>query len=369
MRRTLRPATCLAALVLSLILGSCASSQAASAREVATACSPADPEHADRKWELWTSGTVLRGANVYQQDERRSGNGRPFGPVYVMGDFKALRAARANYVNFSVPGIFHVRGSPAWPEMVAHLDNLVSWAKAAGLFIVISVRTGPGRGEGDITDDPVKDRTVFTSARQQAAWVEMWKQIATRYGADEHIVGFDLMVEPHDVPRATWRKFAQQMVDGIRCVDPVTPILVSPAGDWGTASDLDGWTPLAGERIVYAVHQYEPRSFTHDTAQTYSPEDLEAAFRLMGDWLSKYPGQRLTVNEFGANKDKTLAGRFLADELARLERLGVNHAAWLWEVGNTSDPSYAAEFDFKRSPAVMRVFADNWGLNTVFPPP
>lgn len=366
----LRSSACLAAFLLGSLPSGCGSWQAIPSSEIAQAGSSAATVHVNPKWALWTNGTLLRGANVYQQDERRAGTGRLFGPRFESTDFAALCSTRANYINFSVPGIFHVRGNPAWPEMVAHLDTFVTWAKAANLFVVISVRTGPGRGEGDITeDDPVKDRTVFDNTSQQAAWVEMWKQIATRYGAEKNVVGFDLMVEPHDVDRAKWRAFAQRMIDGIRSVDSNTPILVSPAGDWGAASALSGWEPLSGESIVYTVHQYEPYNFTHEDAPDYSRAELEAAYRMIRNWLSGHPGQRIVVNEFGANKDKPRAASFLADELLLLEQAGVNHAAWLWEVSNTADSSYAGDFDFKRSALAMAAFRDNWRLNTVFPSP
>jgi hypothetical protein len=323
------------------------------------------------KWNLWTNGTVLRGANVYQQDESLNDIGGRFGPHLVREDLRALRSAGANYVNFSVPGIFHVKSNGPWPEMAAHLETMVSWARAENLFVVISVRTGPGRGEGDITPDEggLKDRSVFNDTLKQAAWAEMWKQIARRYGAEPHVVGFDLMVEPHDVPRAEWRAFAQRMVDSIRSVDSVTPILVSPAEDWGTVSDLVGWTPINGQRIVYTVHQYEPRRYTHGRARSYSHAALAELYRQMRTWLTHNPGQRLAVNEFGVKKHKPHADQFLVDQLRLLEQLGVNHAAWLWEVSDTTDPSYAPQFDFKRVPAQMQAFRDNWRRNTVFPPP
>jgi hypothetical protein len=143
---------------------------------------------------------------------------------------------------------------------------------------------------------------------------------------------------------------------------------VSPA-DWGVVRSLTGWTPLRGQKVLYTVHQYEPFAYTHEGARRYSTRDLDTLYAAMQRWLSQNPGEHLAVNEFGVKRHKPRASRFLEQQLERLEALGVNHAAWLWEVSDTSAPSYAPEFDFKRERAQLRAFTDNWRNNTIFPPP
>lgn len=328
--------------------------------------SPARSDSPGSKWGLWSQGTALRGANVYQQDESRSDKGGDFGPNLVLDDLQNLADAGANYVNFSIPGTYHVKTNTQWPQMIAHLDNMVQWAKEAGLYVVISARTGPGRGEGDITEDGLMNKTVYNNASQQKAWVSMWQQIAKRYGSQGHVVGLDLMVEPHDVSRAKWRSFAQKMIDGIRSVDSQIPILVSP-GDWGGADSLDGWNPLRGNNLVYTVHQYEPFTYTHEESASYSPSDLSDQFATMKQWMAEHPGQPLAVNEFGVKKHKKGADRFLVQELQLLEQLGANHAAWLWEVSDTDAPSFAPQFDFKQNAKQLAAFKNNWRKNAVRP--
>jgi len=194
----------------------------------------------------------------------------------------------------------------------------------------------------------------------------MWKEIATRYRDDENVIGFDIMVEPHGVDSSVWKPFARAMVGGIRAVDPVTPILVSPAGEYGDVAALLEWIPLQGEKILYTVHQYEPQNYTHGDSQTYDRAELKSVYDSMAVWLAQNPGQRLAVNEFGVNRSKPRAARFLCEQLNLLESLGVNHAAWLWE-GSTTDASYDSTMDFRRIPAQMLVFRVNWKENTVFP--
>ncbi|HHH10573.1 MAG TPA: hypothetical protein ENK23_00645, partial [Sorangium sp.] len=120
---------------------------------------------------------------MYQQDEGRDdgASAAGFGPPLVQADLVALRQAGANMVVFSVPGTYHVLTTEPWPAMQAHLTKLVDWAQQADLYTVIAFRTGPGRGEGDITDDGLKDRSVYTNAAQQQAWVQMWRSTAMQF--------------------------------------------------------------------------------------------------------------------------------------------------------------------------------------------
>ena len=60
------------------------------------------------KFDLWKSGTCLRGANIWQKrvkTDEGMGDG-PVGPPYTQEDFCKLADWGANYVNISHPGIF-----------------------------------------------------------------------------------------------------------------------------------------------------------------------------------------------------------------------------------------------------------------------
>lgn len=109
------------------------------------------------KWSLWAGGTQLRGANIYQRriflklDGGEYMGPGPFGPPFEQADFDNLAALGANYVNFSVAGLYTME--PPYEiddEAVAHLDRLLEMAAQAHLYAVISFRTGPGRSEFSI---------------------------------------------------------------------------------------------------------------------------------------------------------------------------------------------------------------------------
>ncbi len=321
-------------------------------------------------WTLWTGGPQLRGANFYQQDEGRDdgASNTGFGPLAQQSDFDALRAAGANLVVLSVPGTWRVQQVQPWPEMQAHLGWLIDAAEAADLFVVIAFRTGPGRGEGDITNDGLPDHSVYYDATQRAGWVDMWVETALEYADRPHVLGYDLMVEPHDHTPDSWASLAQELVDGIRTVDTETPILVSP-GDWGGAEALGNFFPLAdpSERLVYTVHQYEPYYFTHGT-QTLSSaqldDELADLYGIVEGWASTHDVP-VTVNEMGLVVDnmKSNSLHFLEEQNAYLEQLSSGHAVWHWEVA--TDGYYAA--DIQSDAGVLALWQDNWDQNSAWP--
>jgi hypothetical protein len=64
------------------------------------------------KWTLWTDGTQLRGANIWQRVVVPELDGDEFlgdgyvGPPFTQADFDRLAALGANYINLSHPGLF-----------------------------------------------------------------------------------------------------------------------------------------------------------------------------------------------------------------------------------------------------------------------
>ena len=106
------------------------------------------------KYALWAGNTALRGANVYQRRVYPELDGPhflgpgPIGPPYTQDDFERLAAWGANLVVISHPGLFTEEPPYRLDFAVQeNLDRLLEMAARAGLFAVISFRTGPGRSE------------------------------------------------------------------------------------------------------------------------------------------------------------------------------------------------------------------------------
>lgn len=330
------------------------------------------------KWALWTNGTQLRGVNIWQRvcvpdlDRDLLGDGY-VGPPYTQADFDRLAKMGANLVILSHPGLFTERPPYRIDRAVLkNLDQMLTMAQRAGLFVVVSFRTGPGRndftfyrvGAGVLFDPDLLIETVWTDAAAQDAWVKMWRFTAKRYRGHPVLIGYSLMCEPNAdevmldfydpkefYPRYAntlydWNQFYPRLARAIREVNSETPILVGGMG-WSSVRWLSYLKPSVEERVLYEVHQYAPFLYTHQspTDKLPYPGEYDITWdnvpdRFDRNWLESllsilpaFQRERqapVAVTEFGVQRWATNAAIFLEDEMNFFEKHGFNYAIWLW---------------------------------------
>jgi aryl-phospho-beta-D-glucosidase BglC (GH1 family) len=362
----------IAALVPALIAIACAASPATGATCVAP-----------QEISLWKSGTVLRGANVYQG---HNPNGDvPFGDGPIsQSDFNDLAAAGANYVQISHAGLF-AEDPPFGVDQaaVANLDRIVAMARQAGLYAGIAFRSGPGRNDLAIVDptNPNAKHTIWTSQAAQDAWVQMVRFAAERYRTDPIVVGISVMVEPnayvrHDFiePDAFYAQFGGTLEDvnglfarattAIRSVDPSTPILLEPEGFGG----ID-WLPhlkITGDaNTVYTVHDYSPYKFTHNGKGKYpsgkNNKDTQLQLLRRVDEFGRSKGVPVAFTEFGARSFAKSAAKYVRDRIELMEGVG-NWFIWVWQPAGFNDP-----FSVHNPGKVLNVLRAAWAKNCTRP--
>ncbi len=379
------------------------------------------------KFALWTGGTQLRGANIWQHvvvpwvdGDEFLGDGH-VGPPFVQEDFDRLAALGANYVNISGPGLFTEKPPYVLDEVVqAHLDNLLNMIAQADMFAVITARTGPGRSDftfywdetADWGDASLINDDVWLDQAAQDAWVEMWRSTAEHYRDNPIVVGYDLMCEPNGPGRLLdiwdgdtfyasyrgtlydWNPLYPRIVAAIREVDPDTPILISAMG-WGAVRWLPYLEPVDDPRVVYMVHQYEPQEqYTHqeypatntypgrfdldwdDIPDTFDRAWLDGYLSVIDNFQDRH-GAPVAVNEYGVVRWAPGAADFLRDSMDLFEQRGMNHAFWAW---NPLWPPYQHidDMNYLHGPDpnnhtdlatndLIEVIRSYWGRNTVRP--
>lgn len=327
---------------------------------------------------LWVGGSHLRGVNLWQRIVVRDLDGPEFlgdsyvGPPVMQRDLDRLAELGANLVVLSHPGLFTERPPYRLDEDVQeNLDRLIDMACEADLYVVIALRTGPGRsdftfyrdGAGDWFDSELLIEDVWTSSVAQKGWVDMWRHVAARYRNHPAVVGYELMVEPngahivHEIwdpddfyphfkeTRVDWNTFYPQIAAAVREVDPITPVLVGSMG-WSSIDWLPYLQPIDDSRIVYTVHQYEPHAqYTHqdpggkhqypgrfDLDEDGKPDQFDRTW--LAQRLQAIEAFRRTydvpvaVTEYGLKRWVPGAGAFMADQMALFEDLGVCHSLW-----------------------------------------
>jgi hypothetical protein len=373
------------------------------------------------KWSLWTGGTQLRGANIYQRRVYPELDGTeflgdgPVGPPYVQKDFDDLAAMGANYVNISHPGLFTETAPYTLDQDIQdNLDNLLGMIEKASMFAVISFRTGPGRAEFSVCclgDDwfPASyyNDTVWENQAAQNAWANMWRYTAGRYKDNPIVVGYDLMVEPnsnetltgewidaedfypqYEDTLADWNQLYPDITAAIREVDANTPILIGGMG-YSSLEWLPYLEPTEDSRTVYMVHHYEPFDYTHqDPPPTESYPDgsfnktwLEEQLSTI-DTFSTTHGVPVAINEFGVHRWALGGDQYMDDQMDLFEQRGTNHALWMWDPSwppwaEIGDPDIDA-FNFRYGPDyenhtnvassdLMDAITKYWGRNTAHP--
>jgi hypothetical protein len=378
------------------------------------------------KWSLWANGTQLRGANIYQRRVYPELDGEDFlgsdalGPPYTQQDLDRLAELGANYINISHPGLF--TENPPYTldgEVQDNLDHLLKMAAQADLFVVISLRTGPGRSEFSILregagvwfDPSYINDAVWQEQAAQDGWAAMWRYTAERYRNNPVVVGYDLMVEPNAnevvlevwepeefYPQQAgklydWNLFYPQLVAAVREVDPETPILVGALG-YSAVRWLPYLVPVDDPHIVYTVHQYAPMAYTHqELPLTLSypgrfdvDEDgiveqvdrswLDGSLEVVDEFMADHQAM-VAVNEFGAMRWEPGVEDFIMDQAGLFEARGLNYAIWqwypAWEPLAEGDNSFNIRFGpdpeqhFDVENALLQIFVQLWGKNNLSP--
>ncbi|HHS12753.1 MAG TPA: T9SS type A sorting domain-containing protein [bacterium] len=380
------------------------------------------------KWSLWSNGVSLRGANIFQRRVYPELDGTvylgdgPTGPPYTPSDLHRLAEWGANAVNISHPGLF-TETPPYWPdpEIEAGLDSLVAWAGHAGLYVIISFRTGPGRSEFTFfwpTADPdyLNDR-VWGDEDAQDGWVEMWKYTAGKYASNPSVVAYNLMVGPnsnevgsdalngrldmwdpaafyaeHRGTLYDWNRLGARLVDAIRSVDTETPIIMESMG-YGSVKWLMWLDVPADSRVVAGVHQYDPYAYAYQGPSdslcypgfldTNGNGELEYFNRAwIVDFLAPLDtlarrGTPVAVTEVGIARWASGGADCLRDQFERFELIGADHFMWIWE--STWEPAVAKgdNFNFRLGPdpenrievsssPMIEVIQSSWSCNALF---
>jgi aryl-phospho-beta-D-glucosidase BglC (GH1 family) len=139
-------------------------------------------------------------------------------------------------------------------------------------------------------------------------WIDSWVTVAKRYKDDPHVLGYELMNEPHDLPAEVARENYTRCIRAIRKVDQKHILLVGN-NNWSHARAMEAtWGPVAStvdapfNNIVFAFHDYP------DDNHPWIVQDHVTAFRD----THKVP---VMCTEFGAthwNKSETVCREFLA---------------------------------------------------------
>jgi len=332
--------------------------------------------------------------------------------------FKALHAYGASWVrlsydkwqpvqrDFLLGNADHYQGLVA--QDLATLQATLDRAQVAGLKVVITPLSLPGmrwsQNNGGKFDDRLwQDKAYW---QQSAAF---WRDLAKVLKSHPAVAAYNLINEPapekmggllehaslfdmqywYKQKRGSSRDlpaFYQMLIQAIRKVDPLTPIMVD-SGWYGAADGFNYWPQaLTDQRVLYSFHMYEPYAATSGPnlkranpyqypglvpfgqgKEMWNAQRVERYLQQPFVWAKKnqVPSNRVVAGEFGCIRTLPGCRQYLEDVLTVLDNKQTHWAfysfredswdAMDYELGKRKVPwSYWQAIDQKKTDTLQR---------------
>ena len=189
-----------------------------------------------------------------------------------------------------------------------HLEDCRKWCEKYGLKMIIDLHEAYG-----YTFDPMKKtdkKKFFYDADLQARFLNLWKEIATRFADYTDHVAFEPLNEvvPADVAEA-WNDLLGRYIALIRSIAPKAYIVVGGVCYNSVTTVAQINVPI-DDHIVYNFHCYEPMIFTHQGAHWI--ESMPADFRI------GYPKTIKEYREASDQLDAEVAGAIYVEGISEI---------------------------------------------------
>jgi endoglucanase len=141
-------------------------------------------------------------------------------------------------------------------EQLPLLDNVIGWARTAGLYVVLDMHAAQCSQNPYLTSDAADGTAaLWYKAGCKAQAVSVWQTIAARYANEPTVLGYDLLNEPDGLSMSNAALFQmyQQMITGIRSVDPNHVVIVEGRS---FTHDNAAFTAPLDPNLMLALHQY-----------------------------------------------------------------------------------------------------------------
>ncbi len=160
----------------------------------------------------------------------------------------------------------------------AYIDNCLDWCERFGLNMILDLHKTAGFSFDESTN------AFFGSEPLQDRFVELWIELAKRYGKYHKRLTFELLNEVvDDAVCEQWNGIIKRTITAIRQYAPEIKIIVGGVRNNSVlrVSKLD--KPY-DENVVYTFHFYEPLIFTHQSAHWVD--------KMTADFHTEYPAAR-----------------------------------------------------------------------------
>lgn len=145
---------------------------------------------------------------------------------------------------------------------LTHIDNCIAWARKYSLNMILDLHKTAGYS----FDEYESSSSFFTDHKLQDQFINLWRELAIRYGQNEDMLAFEILNEIVDTNVVEqWNQIAKRCILTIREFCPTITILLGGV-DYNSVNSIKLLEKPLDENIVYNFHCYEPLIFTHQNA-------------------------------------------------------------------------------------------------------
>lgn len=320
------------------------------------------------KFDFWMKDGFLRGANIHPY--------KHFSPFSMRNpiskkDLEELISLGANLIVANYPGVFDYFHPYEIDSLsLYNMDKIVQMTSELKVFLVLSIRSGPGRSLYSMFNNNREDEYIFWDSTAKSKYIEMCKFIAKRYKSFDHLIGINFLIEPHGddpvilkpISDSIYFNFLDQLISGVREVNKELPIIVQPQG-WAYPDKFKDFKKFNDSLIVYSFDMYFPHTFTNENNDSTYPGFYYLQDSLVyvdSTFLEKFLNPVIKfktknnvpifVNEYGGLHYKKGLLNYLNDLHNIFLKNGFHFAFYVWRSGwGEVDGRTIGDFDYQNN--------------------
>ncbi len=224
------------------------------------------------------------------------------------------------------------------PEGFRRLDNLIAWARAHSIYVILDLHAAAGcQNPGWHSDNGCRTAHFWEQKEFQDRALALWEEIARRYRGESVVAGYNLINEPMADQVGQLNEFYRRTTAAIRAIDSQHILFLE--GD-SFSQQFDQLDPPFDTNTVYSSHNYVVPALERGQypgeffGLMYDRARLEKEYLERADFMIRHRVPNW-IGEFGAlfggSEFDESRLRVLSDLISIFEQYGHNWTLWTYK--------------------------------------
>lgn len=159
-------------------------------------------------------------------------------------------------------------------QEIGEIKKVVGWCSNKGLNVILSMHNGGRYRKNGI------EYIVGSYSVSRNDFADVWNRLANAFSGYQHLYGYEIMTEPHEMQGFDWFTTAQQAINAIRQADSRNAIIIAgenyaAAESWYLYSDHLKNLKDPSDKIIYNAHCFFDIDFTGKYVYSYDQNQAE----------------------------------------------------------------------------------------------